>query len=65
MSPLAQDLGDLILPHDYFGTHLGDRRGSVLDEYPVMAEYIASTGKTDDERRESGVTLAMESLMKR
>ncbi|CAF0981397.1 unnamed protein product [Didymodactylos carnosus] len=89
MSPLAQDLGGLILPHDYFGTHLDDRgvtineeleklsfqragevlaevwRGSVLDEYPVMAEYIASTGKTDDERREFGVTLAMESLMER
>lgn len=72
LATLSQDLTGLVLPHDYFGTHLNvsgltvdaeleknnfKATGEVLaevwsmdmiDQHPVVAEYINSPASADD-----------------
>ena len=87
LSPMAQDLTGLILPHNHFGTHL-DANGftkdaelekenckltgdvlaevwsmNVLDEYPVVAEYIEPSPMIDEQLKMADSTLALRGII--
>ncbi|CAF2689575.1 unnamed protein product [Rotaria sp. Silwood2] len=68
-APLSDDLAGLILPHDHFSTHLNDSAevwcGSVIDEYPAVAEYIDSPASTLDKLRLIEVNLIMNDILDR
>ncbi|CAF2717357.1 unnamed protein product [Rotaria sp. Silwood2] len=87
LSPMAQDLAGLILPHDHFGTHLNDAgltqhaelekenfkltgdvlaevwSLNVLDEYPVVAEYINPSPMIDEQLQMADSVLALNSII--
>lgn len=89
LSPLSHDLAGLILPHDYFGTHLNEAgvtehaelekenfkktadilaevwSMNVLDEYPVVAEYISPSPLIDEQLKMADCSLTLDSILDR